>query len=327
MKAWQITQYGEPKVALKKTEKDQPITPPGHVRFNVHAAALALPDVFMCRGSYAFKPELPFTPGQEFVGEVIECGEGVSEFKSGDRIAGVSSFFTGDGAFAEQSIAMESTVYPISDAISNDQAAAFVITYHTAYTGLVLRGNLAAGETLLVSGGAGGVGSAAIQLAKALGARVIATATGEGKAEICRKLGADEVVDLQQQSCVDSVMKLTDGRGANIIYDAVGGEFYENAFNCMAHQGRMLAIGFASGRWGNTPLGTLVAKNLSVIGALPSGFQRQTTLDYHRQLLALLAEGKISCLIDQTISFDEIPEGLKRIEDRKSVGRIIMQNA
>lgn len=326
MKAWQITQYGEPKFALKSIEKDPPQTPDGHVRFKVHAAALALPDVFMCRGSYAFKPELPFTPGQEFVGEVIECGKGVSEFKPGDRIVGVSSFYTGDGAFAEQSIAMESTVYPISDSIPNDQAAAFVITYHTAYTGLVVRGNLAAGETLLVSGGAGGVGSAAIQLGKALGARVIATATGASKAKICRELGADDVIDLQQQSCVDSVLALTDGLGANIIYDSVGGEFYENAFNCMAHQGRMLPIGFASGRWGDTPLGTVVAKNLSVVGALPSGFQRQTTLDYHSQLLALFAAGKISCLIDHSINFDEVPQGLQRIADRKSVGRIVMQN-
>lgn len=327
MKAWQVVGSGEPSSVLELTDKPTPTLNPGHIRFNVHAVALSLPDVLMCRGNYPFKPPLPFTPGQEFVGEVVECADDVSSFKPGDRVAGVCSFFTGDGAYAEQSVAMESSVYPVSESMSDDQAAAFVIAYHTAYVGLVLRGGLVAGETLLVHGGSGGVGSAAIQLAKALGARVIACAGGADKVAVCRQLGADVVIDHRASSFVEAVRDATAGKGVNIIYDPVGGETYEQSFHCLASQGRMVAIGFASGRWGNTPLESIVFNNHSVVGALPAGFERQVMLDFHSELRKLFAEGKITNLIDHTISFDEVPQGLQKVADRKSVGRIVMLNA
>ena len=326
MKAWQIVDSGEPNKVLELTDKLIPVLNPGHIRFAVHAVALSLPDVLMCRGIYAFKPQLPFTPGQEFVGEVIECADDVSLFKLGDRVAGVSSFFTGDGAYAEQTVAMESSVYPVSESMSDEQAAAFIIAYHTAYVGLVLRAGLVAGETVLVHGGSGGVGSAAIQLAKALGARVIACAGGLEKVAVCKQLGADVVIDHQETSFVDAVKELTDGRGVNVIYDPVGGDTYEQSFACLASQGRMIPIGFASGRWGNTPLDSVVFNNFSVIGAIPAGFDRPVVLDYHNKLIELYDQGKITNLIDHTIGCDEVPQGLQEVADRKSVGRIVMLN-
>ncbi len=323
MKAWQLTQNGEPVDVLVQAEIDAPQLKPGHVVFKVLAVTLALPDALMCRGNYAYKPVLPCTPGQEFVGEVLSVADDVSEFKPGDCIAGVSAFYEGNGAFAEQGTAMAHTVFPIDHDIPLEQAAAFVINYHTAYVGLVLRGQLQADENLLVTGGAGGVGSAAIQLGKALGARVIASATGAAKVDMCRQLGADEVIDLSQQALVDTTLAMTNGVGANKIFDPVGGELYEQAFDCLANQGAMIAIGFASGRWGNTPLEKLVTKNCSVVGAMPAGYGRDEALAYHRELMDLLKNKKIHCLIDQVIGFEDIASGVQCIADRKTTGRIV----
>ena len=323
MKAWQQTTHADPPLALSRVDIAAPEMLDGLVRIKVDAVALGLPDVFMCQGTYAYKPELPCVPGQEFVGEVLECPDGFDEFKAGDRVAGVSTFFSGQGSFAEVCLALPHSIYPVGDAIDDAQAAGFIIAYHTAYVGLVMRAGLKAGETVLVSGGAGGTGSAAIQLATALGAQVIAMASSEAKRQVCRDCGAQAVIDPAEGDFVAQVRAATGGAGVDMVFDPVGGEFYERCFSVLKHQGRVLPIGFASGRWGDTPMGKVVQSNLSVIGALPAGFSRSEQLAAHAELVKLLEQRKIHCLVDDVIDFEEIPQGLMRVANREVTGRVI----
>ena len=323
MKAWQQTTHADPPEALSRVDIPAPELLDGLVRIRVDAVALGLPDVFMCQGTYAYKPALPCVPGQEFVGEVMDCPAGFDEFKPGDRVAGVSTFFSGQGSFADVCLALPHSIYPVGHAISDAQAAGFIIAYHTAYVGLVMRAGLQPGETVLVSGGAGGTGSAAIQLAAALGAQVIAIASSEAKRKVCSDCGASTVLDPAAGDFVEQVRAVTGGAGVDMVFDPVGGEFYERCFSVLKHQGRVLPIGFASGRWGDTPMGKVVQNNLSVIGALPAGFSRAEQLQAHASLLALLEQQKIHCLVDELIDFEAIPQGLMRVANRAVTGRII----
>ncbi|MEE8166854.1 MAG: NADPH:quinone oxidoreductase family protein, partial [Myxococcota bacterium] len=260
MRAWQTTKTGRPMEVLSLNEDARPPEPtPGTVHLEVIAAGIGLPDAFMCQGSYALTPSThPFTQGQEVVGRVLGWGEGVEGRKVGDRVMAVTSFFTGDGSFAEQCLALDDFCLPAPDGMSDAECAGFLIPFHTAYIALARRGKVEAGETLLVIGGAGGTGQAAMQIGKALGARVIATAGGPEKAEFCRSLGADHVVDYRSEDIAEGVNAATDGRGADVIYDPVGGEAFVSATQCIAHEGRILAIGFASGSWGKVDTSHLV---------------------------------------------------------------------
>ena len=195
MQAWQVIKHGEPKAVMELGEKAVPEPGPGEVRILVKAVALGLPDVFMCRGTYAFSPTIPFTPGQEVVGIVTAIGEGV-DLAVGSRVIATTSFIQGNGGFAEQALAPVGATYCIPDDMPDEDAAAFLIPFQTAHIALARRGQLLPGETLLVHGGAGGVGSAAIQVGRALGAKVIATATGQERAEACLELGASLAIDL-----------------------------------------------------------------------------------------------------------------------------------
>ena len=228
MRAWQTVKPGRPMDALYLNEDVEPPRPtPGTVHLEVIAAGIGLPDAFMCQGSYALTPKtLPFTQGQEVVGRIIECGEDVHGRKAGDRVMAVTSFFTGHGSFAEQCLGLDGFCMPVPDEMSDAEGAGCLIPFHTAYIALVTRGKIEAGENVLVIGGAGGTGQAAMQIAKALGARVIATAGGPEKAEFCRALGADHVIDYRSEDIAESVKAATDGRGADAIYDPVGGEAF-----------------------------------------------------------------------------------------------------
>ncbi|MEZ4291960.1 MAG: CoA transferase [Myxococcota bacterium] len=251
MRAWQTVRAGAPKEALALcADAPEPVPYPGTVLLEVHAAGLGLPDALMCQGSYAMTPKLPFTQGQEVVGRVIGWGDGVENRRVGDRVMAVTSFFTGHGSVAERCLALDDFCLPVPEGMTDAEGAAFLIPYHTAFIGLVTRGKLEPGETLLVLGGAGGTGSAAIEVGRALGARVIATVGGPEKIEHCRALGADLVIDRRAQDIAESVLAATDGRGADCVYDPVGGEAFQRATRCVAHEGRILAIGFASGSWG-----------------------------------------------------------------------------
>lgn len=322
MKAWQVSGQGEPSQVIKQVDVELSPIGPGELHVEVAASAIGFPDVLMCRGTYPLTPPLPFTPGQEFVGTVTEAGPGTT-LAVGTRVMGVAAFMMGQGAFAQQCKTYESMIFPVETAIDDADAAAFTIAYHTAYIGLVRRAKLQAGETVLVHGGAGGTGFAAIQLAKALGARVIATAGGAAKVATCRELGADVAIDYNSSDFSAEVNKATDGRGVDVVFDPVGGETFENSINCLANEGRLLPIGFACGRWGEISPALLVFKNASIVGVIAGGFDREYMLSMHRELLDLYAKGKIKVAIDRKIGFGEIGTGLQALADRQVRGRIV----
>ena len=322
MKAWQVTAQGEPSQVMSQTDKELGEVGPGELHIKVAASALGFPDVLMCRGTYPLTPPLPFTPGQEFVGTVTAIGDGVT-IPVGARVMGVAAFMMGCGSFADECKTYESMIFPVSTAISDADAAAFTIAYHTAHIGLVRRAKLIAGETLLVHGGAGGTGFAAIQLGKSLGARVIATARGAEKLALCRALGADSAIDYSIGDFTQAVNKETAGRGVDVVFDPVGGEIFENSVHCAAPEARLLPIGFACGRWGEIPSATLAFKNVSVVGTIAGGFDRDYMLSMHKKLLDLHASGAIKVAIDRRIGFADIRSGLQALADRKVGGRIV----
>jgi NADPH2:quinone reductase len=321
MRAWQVVKHGEPKEVMELGQKAVPEPGPGEVRIVVKAVGLGLPDVFMCRGTYAFNPQIPFTPGQEVVGIVTAIGEGV-ELAVGARVIATTSFIQGNGGFAEQALAPVSATYRIPDDMPDEDAAAFLIPFQTAHIALVRRGQLLRGETLLVHGAAGGVGSAAIQVGCALGAKVIATATGPERVKACLDLGASLAINIGTQDFAEAVNKATHGRGANVIFDPVGGDVFIRSFNCIANEGRLLAIGYSSGSWKNAATGAVVFKNCSVVGVLAALYDKDFLDRTHEDLLKLYAEGKIRPT-KQEIPFKEIPTALTDLADRKVIGRVV----
>jgi NADPH2:quinone reductase len=321
MRAWQVVEYGEPKEAMVLGEKAVPEPGLGEVRILVKATALGLPDVFMCRGTYAFNPAIPFTPGQEVVGIVTATGEGV-DLAVGSRVIAVTSFIQGNGSFAEQALAPISATYPVPEDMPDEDAAAFLITFQTAHIALARRGQLTQGETLLVHGGAGGVGSAAIQVGLALGAKVIATATGPERVKACLEMGATLAIDLGAEDFPEVVNGATEGRGANVVFDPVGGDVFIQSFKCIANEGRMLAIGYSSGTWKNAATGAVVFKNCSVVGVLAAMYDKDFLDRTHQELLKLYAEGKIRPA-RRSVEFTDIPSALTDLADRKVIGRVV----
>jgi NADPH2:quinone reductase len=326
MRAWQTTKPGNPKDVLAINE-DLPAPEPyaETVLVEVLAAGMGLPDVFMCQGSYAMTPQIPFTQGQEVVGRVIGWGEGVENRQIGDRVMAVTSFFTGNGAYAEQCLALDGFCLPVPEGMSDAEGAAFLIPFHTAYIGLITRGKLEAGENLLVLGGAGGTGTAAIQVGKALGARVITTVAGPEKVEYCKKLGADVVIDRKAQDISEAVMEATDGKGANCIYDPVGGAAFTAATKCVAHEGRILAIGFASGSWGAVDTAHMVYQNYSVVGVIPSNYDRAFKEVAQERLLGWWKEGRLKTQIEEFVAFEDLPDALERLAASKVQGKLALR--
>ena len=315
MRAWQTLKSARPMDALSLYEAaDPPKLTPGTVHLEVLAAGIGLPDAFMCQGSYALTPStFPFTQGQEVVGRVVGWSEGVENRKVGDRVMAVTSFFTGNGSFAEQCLALDDFCLPVPDDMTDAEGAGFLIPFHTAYIALDTRAKLEAGETLLVIGGAGGTGQAAMQIGKALGARVIATAGSPEKAEFCRELGADHVVDYRAEDIAEGVKAATDGRGADAIYDPVGGDAFTSATRCVVPGGRILAIGFASGSWGQVDTAHLVYNNYSVVGVIPTHYDRAFKQRTQERLLGWWRGGKLRPRIDDLVAFDALPEALERL--------------
>ena len=323
MRAWVVSGKGQPGEVIRPVERAVPEPGPGEALIKVGAAGLGLPDVLMCRGKYAMSPPQPFVPGQEVAGEVVAVGENCN-CSVGDRVMGVTAFYQGHGSFADYCIAPDFSLYPLPDGMDDCQAAGFTIPYHTAWVGLVERGSLAAGEVLLVHGAAGGSGAAAIRLGKALGATVIATASSSEKTDYAAVQGADHCVNYADTDFVAAVNALTGGAGADVVYDPVGGETFERSLACIASGGRLLAIGYASGRWGVADGRTLVARNASSIGVYVGAYGHEQMQTFHSALLALVAGGRLDPAPEAVIDFDALGEHLARLAERRILGKVVM---
>jgi NADPH:quinone reductase len=323
MRAWQVCELGEPRDVLRLAEVPDPEPGPGQVLVRVRGAAANFPDVLMCRGAYQVRPPLPFTPGIELCGEIVALGRGVVGFAVGDRVIGGSSLPS--GAYAEFAVMNAGSVFMAPESLDDAEAAAFFITYQTGWFGLHRRARLAAGETLLVHAAAGGVGSGAVQLGKAAGARVIGVVGGERKAAVARALGADVVVDRLTEDFVEVVKEVTGGRGADVVYDPVGGESYTRSTKCIAFEGRILIVGFASGQIPTAALNHALIKNYSIVGLHWGLYQTkdpQAIRDGHAQLTKLAADGLIRPLIGERLGLDDVGDGVQRLADGATVGRM-----
>jgi NADPH:quinone reductase len=317
MRAWRTHSLGEPRDVLKLEDVDEPAARDGHVLIDVDAAALNFPDVLLLRGQYQEKPPLPFTPGLEVAGRRVDNGDAVI------ALAGLP-----DGGLAERVSVHESSVLPAPPSLTAGEAAALPITYHTGWFALHHRTHLDAGETLLVHAGAGGVGSAAIQLGKAAGARVIATAGGPAKVKTCLDLGADVSIDYNAEDFVEVVKAETNGAGADVIYDPVGGDVFDKSRKCIAYNGRLLVIGFTSGRFPDAPANHVLIKNYAVIGVhwgLSRRKEPHLLREIHDALIALADAGHVKPLLGDDVPFDgDVPGALEALASRKTVGKIVV---
>jgi len=323
MKAWQVKQLGEPGTVMELVEVADPTPGKGQLVVRVLAAPANFPDVLMCRGLYQVKPELPFTPGVELCGSVIAAGEGVTGFAVGDRVLGASVL--PHGAFAEYAVMDATMTFPAPEALDDAQAASLYIGYQTGWFGLHRRAQLKVGETVLVHAAAGGVGSAAIQLGKAAGARVIAVVGGAAKVDVARRLGADVVVDRHTQDFVEVVKAETSGRGADVIYDPVGGETYQRSTKCIAFEGRIIIVGFAGGEIQSAALNHALVKNYSILGlhwGLYNLMDPAAIRQCHAELTALAESGEINPLISERLPLAEFADGVQRLGDGVTVGRV-----
>jgi NADPH:quinone reductase len=319
-----VHELGEPRDVLRLAEVPDPEPGPGQVLVRVRGAAANFPDVLMCRGGYQVRPPLPFTPGIELCGEIVAVGRQVTRWAVGDRVLGGPSLPF--GAYAELAVMNADTVFPAPEGLDDAEAAAFFITYQTGWFGLHRRARLAAGETLLVHAAAGGVGSGAVQLGKAAGARVIGVVGGEQKAAVARALGADVVVDRLSQDFVEVVKEVTGGRGADVVYDPVGGETYTRSTKCIAFEGRILVIGFAGGEISSAMLNRVLLKNYSVVGlhwGLYQTKEPQAIRDCHVELSKLVADGLIRPLIGERLGLADVADGVQRLADGSTVGRMV----
>ena len=319
MRAWRVHELGEPRDILRWDEVPDPVPHAGVLRLRVDAVALNFPDLLLCRGTYQERPPLPFTPGVELVGTVLDGP------REGERV--LASPVLPAGGLAEQVLVPEASALPVPDAMASATAAGMLVTYQTGWVGLHRRARLAAGETLLVHAGAGGVGSAAIQLGLAAGARVIATAGGPEKAQVCRDLGAHLVVDYLAEDFVGVVKDATEGRGADVVYDSVGGDVFDSSRRCVAFEGRIVVVGFAGGRIADAPTNHALVKNYAVVGlhwGLYRTHEPQLLHTTHAALLELWAAGQVDPLIGAQLPLSDAPAALARLGERGTVGKVVL---
>lgn len=324
MRAWRVHEYGEPADVLRLDDVEDPTPAADEVVVRVEAAALNFPDVLLCRGQYQERPPRPFTPGIEVVGTVTRTGA-TAPVVPGDRVIGAPRL--PHGGLAEYAVLPAGEAWVVPTTVPTATAAALHITYQTGWVALHRRAGLRAGETLLVHAGAGGVGSAAIQLGIAAGARVIATAGGPDKVEVCRRLGAAVAIDYTREDFVERVKAETDGRGADVVFDPVGGEVFDGSRRCVAFEGRLLVIGFAGGRIPEVPAGHVLVKNYAVVGVHWGLYRSQRPAliaAAHEELLGLLAAGRIDPLVGAELPFEEVPSGLTRLAGRDTVGKVVI---
>jgi NADPH2:quinone reductase len=323
VKAWSVTELGEPCKVMSLEEVPVPQPAAGQLLVRVLGAAANFPDVLMCRGLYQVKPPLPFTPGVELCGEVAAVGAGVADFAVGDRVIGSAALPS--GGFAELALMDTATTFPAPGGLDDAEASAFYIGYQTGWFGLHRRARLLPGETLLVHAAAGGVGSAAVQLGKAAGAVVIGVVGGPEKADVARRLGADVAVDRHTEDFVEVVKDVTNGRGADVVYDPVGGDAYQRSTKCIAFEGRILVVGFAGGEIQSAALNHALVKNYSILGlhwGLYTKNDPALVRTCHEELSKLAAEGVAKPLISERLDLDALADGLQRLADGTTVGRV-----
>ncbi|HUR40712.1 MAG TPA: NADPH:quinone oxidoreductase family protein [Verrucomicrobiae bacterium] len=295
----------------------------GEVRIAVKAAGVNFPDTLIIQGKYQLKAEPPFTPGGEIAGTAVEVGERIKHVKVGDAVAGLVP----TGGYAEEVIADGAAVMPLPKGISFNDAAALPFVYGTSLHALKQRANLKAGETLLVLGAAGGVGLAAVQLGKLMGARVIAAASTDEKLALCKLHGADEVVNYSKESLKESVKKLTKGQGADVIYDPVGGDLAQDCFSAINWNGRYLVVGFAAGKIPEVALNRLLLKGASAVGVFWGAFvarEPQVNAANFQQLFAWYGEGKLKPHISATYPLADAPKALRDMLERKVTGKVLL---
>jgi NADPH2:quinone reductase len=298
----------------------------GEVRVAIRAASLNFPDLLIVQGKYQMKPPLPFVPGAEFAGVVEAVGEGVKHLAVGTQVAG----FAGTGGFATHTVCSASTLMPLPPAFSFADAAAFLCTYGTTYHGLIDRAALKSGETVLVLGAAGGVGTAAIQIAKAAGAKVIAAASTDEKCALCTELGADATINYTTQNLRDALKTLTEGKGPDVVYDPVGGELTEQAFRSIAWRGRHLIIGFANGPIPALPLNLPLLKGASLMGVFWGEFAKrepQNNAACLMQLAAWYMEGKVKPVIEHQLQMSELKAAFALMGSRQVRGKVVLMNS
>jgi len=310
--------------ALRVREIDPPEIRAGELRVSVRAAGCNFSDVLMLAGEYQVKPPLPFVPGGEVAGVVEQLGPGVEGFEIGDRVLSRCAL----GGFAEEVSAPAATTYRMPDALSFEAGAALPTVYPTSYAALVWRAPLAVGETLLVHAAAGGVGLSAVQIGKALGARVIATAGSAEKLEIARRAGADVLVDYREEDFVPRVLDATDGRGADVIYDSVGGETTDRSLKCIAWNGRLLVIGFAGGTIPEVRMNRVLLKNISLVGLHWSAYperEPERVDECMHGLFAMAAAGEIEPLVSARYPLEDASVALEALAARRTVGKVILE--
>jgi len=322
MKAMLAHRWCEPS-DLELTELPDLEAGPSQVLIDVKAVGTNFPDILMIQGKYQVKPPFPFAPGAEVAGVVRAVGAGVTRVKPGDRVLAM----LGWGAYASQAVAREQQVFRIPDSMPFEHAAAFTIVYQTSYFALVLRAPVHEGQTLLVHGAAGGVGLSAVQIGKALGARVLATAGSAEKRELVKQQGADEVYDSRDPSWVDAVLKATGGKGADHIYDPVGGDVFDLSLKCIAFSGNLHVIGFASGTIPNCAMNRVLLKNISLVGLHWGAYQQKDPAKVPESMAALFAmyeRGQLPVQIGGSFPLERAADALREIASRKAAGKIVL---
>jgi NADPH:quinone reductase len=322
MKAIVCKAWGLPETLVIEEQADL-VPAAGEIVIDIMAAGVNFPDVLIIQNKYQFKPELPFTPGNELAGTVHAVGAGVTQYKVGDKVFA----FVPQGAFAQQVKVTADAVLPMAAGMDFDTAAAITLTYGTSHHAVVDRAQLKAGETMLVLGAAGGVGLAAIEIGKALGARVIAAASTAEKLAICKEHGADVLINYSTEDLREAIKAATHGKGPDVVYDPVGGSYTEPAFRSIAWRGRYLVIGFANGEIPKLPLNLPLLKGASLVGVFWGDFARREpahNLAAMQELMRWLAEGKIKPHISARYALADTPQALIDMASRKVTGKIVI---
>ena len=322
MKAVLCKQYGPPSTLVVE---DVPTLKAGdgQVVIEVHACGVNFPDTLIIEGKYQFKPDLPFSPGGEVAGIVKEVGPGVTRLRPGDRVIAATTW----GGYAQEAVAQAERVIPMPEGLDFETAAGFLLTYGTSHHALKDRAELKAGETVLVLGAAGGVGLAAIDIAKLMGARVIAAASSDEKLKVCREHGADETINYTTEDLRERIKALTGGRGVDVVYDPVGGALSEPALRGMAWRGRFLVVGFAAGAIPSLPLNLPLLKGCAIVGVFYGGFMRNEPArneENQRELVAWIKEGKLRPHIYAVYPLERAAEAMHDLTSRKVTGKVVL---